>query len=301
MLRFNLKESVVIFNGSDLYHTNANWTNDRYVIILFNPDFSFHDAQRKLFSLDPRTEELRFQCVDAPSVMKKVKRTAERSRQVDEILRLAAAAQFMNTKQSKYENLPQMLHFGYGVARNHLMRTAHANTYAGVSPGGLEQGNLKNKRMLSKATTQFPDLHGALRRYMDSLVGSEVTAEFASMLFAKNSKCNWHRDRRNVGATLITAIGDYVGGELLINPVRSPKWECIKCKLQSRGITHCRELRKHVAADWPDEHPIFEKSRQNARPAPTCAPACAHASRTAKQRHVETAVATKTKKRYRLP
>jgi len=42
---------------------------------------------------------------------------------------------------------------------------------------------------------------------------------YSSCIIAKNSMCQWHTDKYNIGHATLTALGDYTGGELLMEKV----------------------------------------------------------------------------------
>jgi len=49
-----------------------------------------------------------------------------------------------------------------------------------------------------------------------NLFGTTSSHQFQSCIVAKNSQCEWHTDKYNIGHACFTALGDYTGGELLV-------------------------------------------------------------------------------------
>ena len=81
-----------------------------------------------------------------------------------------------------------------------------------------------------------------------------VSHTYSSILLAKNSKCNWHLDKQNVGSSIITALGDYTGGKLLVNHMKSyPLFECLACHMKYHPLRMCRLEQNHTAPDWLPE------------------------------------------------
>ena len=70
---------------------------------------------------------------------------------------------------------------------------------------------------LSKFTERHPELYSALCKLHDAI---DPDHKFCSITVNKNVLCKPHKDRRNDGVTMIVGIGDYIGGELVIDDLR---------------------------------------------------------------------------------
>ena len=260
---YDLRKSVVSFDGCSCYHMNAEWTGDRYVVVLFNTDFSQHDRTIGLCNPDARTEDIR--CLPTPDVPEVVHIDRTHPKYVKLRRAIAKEIQFCNffrRPQAKYSGKSEIILFGE-----------------------LTVPYKQKGRHQTLATASHQTLYNLLLEYMEHLMreGGQFTAadkplreQFSTMLLAKNSKCNWHLDKQNVGWSLITAFGnydeaagtkrygggsmhednedidrvEYAGGELLINPTKEPLWECFDCHVHNRCKRECRINRHHVGEDW---------------------------------------------------
>lgn len=66
----------------------------------------------------------------------------------------------------------------------------------------------------SKFTEMHPELWQAVQEFAQSL---DPEHRYTSVTINHNVLCNPHRDKRNDGTTLIIGLGDYTGGELVID------------------------------------------------------------------------------------
>jgi hypothetical protein len=263
-VEYDLLRNVVVFDGCACYHKNADWEGDRYVVVVFNNDFSHHDRARGLHGPDPRTEELR--CLPTPDVPECI--AIDRTQPQYIKLRRAIAkeiqnCEFMNRPQSKYSGKSEVLLFGE-----------------------CTQPYKHKCRRQTKNTEIYSKLYSLLKEYMDYVTGPAMTTrgepaasqQFSTMLLAKNSKCNWHLDKQNVGHSMITGLGDYKeptrargrggsssvvspaeedvcavdyeGGKLLVNHTKLPLWECYDCHIHNRCKRICRIEGRHTGEDW---------------------------------------------------
>jgi hypothetical protein len=259
---YDLRKAVVAFDGCASHHTNTEWTaGDRYVIVMFNTDFSEHDRAIGLCGPDSRTEDIR--CLPTPDVPEVV--DIDRSDPNYVRLRRAIAEQirhcgFYRRPQAKYSGKSEIILFGACVAP--YKTKARHETLATEKHRALYNLLLEYMEHLMRADGKLADGDKPLRD------------QFSTMLLAKNSKCNWHLDKQNVGWSLITAFGnydetgaaskkrggsgqqedidrvEYAGGELLVNPTKEPLWECFGCHLHGRCKRECRIDRQHTGEDW---------------------------------------------------
>ena len=239
----NLQDSVVVFEGTRNYHRTAAWAGgDRYVVVLLNYCFALHDRYQGVYSVDARSLDLRAaQPPHAPPEQIRIDRGDDRYGQLrramaDEINR---ATFVRKTGQAKYPNGGDILLFGEAV-----------------------RPYTRKERTITKPTRQYPVLHSLIKQYIDHLTADWTEARglppasesYSTILLAKNSLCGWHRDKHNIGRSMITAFGDpgaeYEGGELLINPTPYPIYECYSCHCQVKGLAYCRAKQQHTDEDW---------------------------------------------------
>ena len=69
-------------------------------------------------------------------------------------------------------------------------------------------------------------LYKAVRDYINALApvdnffGMEHDSLYHACIIAKNSQCVWHVDKNNLGGAVLTTLGDFTGGELLIESIQ---------------------------------------------------------------------------------
>ena len=105
----------------------------------------------------------------------------------------------------KYSSQAHLLSFGVSQSR----KSRRVREAQGMPTRETE--NTHNHR--------YPELYTALCAYMDALApgtfGSAST--YHTCIVSKNSQCQWHLDKSNIGYAALTALGDFEeGGELLI-------------------------------------------------------------------------------------
>ena len=80
--------------------------------------------------------------------------------------------------------------------------------YAVFLKGVYPRSN-RNRGLPARANTHFPTVW----KLLQSAAGD---FEYTSVIVNKNKQMNPHRDGKNAGESLIFAVGDYTGGELVI-------------------------------------------------------------------------------------
>jgi len=68
--------------------------------------------------------------------------------------------------------------------------------------------------VLSSYSTKFPDVYEALKK-----VGADLGFTFTSIQVNRNLQCPPHKDRKNVGDSMLISFGKYTGGEIVVNGV----------------------------------------------------------------------------------
>jgi hypothetical protein len=77
---------------------------------------------------------------------------------------------------------------------------------------GIIKARYKGKKDLSLHSKKYPDVYDALKKM-------DIPIPFTSIQINKNLVCPKHIDKNNIGLSYIISIGDYTGGELVINGI----------------------------------------------------------------------------------
>ena len=235
--RHSINGAAVMFDGLRTLHKNDAWAGDRYVVVLYNPDFSFHNLNG-FTHIDFETEALRQRGVSEPSDVKqlaisKSPDVAARRSELERVLSETTYCERRDSKpctHSKYAGASRTLVFGSIRSRK---------SYQNVS-----------KRMPSKANDSHREAKESVERYLAALLPDTDLARYESVFIGKNSDCNWHYDVYNVGQTIITAVGDYSGGDFLVDPSHPRQMACASCKRCNHCAHFCRVHRRHSADEW---------------------------------------------------
>ena len=133
---------------------------------------------------------------------------------------------------SRYTRKDPVKYLTFGKTRR---RDASAETHA-------------SKAGESPADAKHPELYTMTMNYLDILLLPGEREKYPSVFLALNAQCKSHCDKNNVGLSVVTAIGDFGGGELAIDPTPE-RHQCQVCLQQRKGVELCRDLWKHPAPD----------------------------------------------------
>ena len=214
-------------------HKNAPYTGDRYCIVLFNPDFSYHDTH--ITHAHAKTEQLRGMHIAPPHEIARVHTDEQRKTRAILLTELSRAPFVFRKKRrahGKYGYESRTLVFGQTRKR-----------------GAFDGKNSKTHE--APANKTHAPLLAAVYAYMAVLIGPRV-ADYAGVFVSYNSPCTWHYDMSNVGDSVLTCIGDFTGGELLIDTNSKRPLVCARCKKGNHGTRLCREEKGHTAPEWWD-------------------------------------------------
>lgn len=111
---------------------------------------------------------------------------------------------------NRYEEVSRLLD-GIDIPRT-IRRTFGHESIRTVTMGFVHKP-YSSYRGYSKFTEQHPELWDAILR-----LGADIDPEhkFSSVTINHNVLCPPHRDKKNLGNTMIVGLGDYTGGELVI-------------------------------------------------------------------------------------
>jgi len=231
MQTWDLYERAVEFDGRRLPHKTAPFSGDRYCIVVYNPDFSFHD--RYMTHAHERSEELRAMAIAPPSEIARVSTDEQKG---------ASANLLRELQQSRWVSRSgKKSHEKYAGGDSHTLVFGKTRTRAAYEG--------KSKARDAPANKTHRPLLLALQLYLRALIGPRVD-EYTGLFVAHNSTSSWHFDRSNVGPSIITCIGEYEGGALLINPEKRRMLPCYKCKTGNQGARMCREVKMHITPEW---------------------------------------------------
>ena len=207
---YNIHNKIIQSETSVRYHKNAPHTGDRYCIVLYNKNLSYANATERCKRSEmikqqkpidthylpvfdtPIVNEYRLELLD---VLKKTNFPADR-----------CSAQSITPAHSKYgNNVGQFVSLGITASRKSQMERAEKGVFTRKS---INTNNMK-----------FPKLYYVFNRYINELHPNLFgeNAMYHACIIAKNSKCEWHTDKHNIGHAALTCVGEYTGGELLID------------------------------------------------------------------------------------
>ena len=173
---WNLHQRAVLFDGRRRAHWTQGYTGDRWSIILFNPDMSYHDNFEKsdgriLIYADERTEMLR----GAPPADTQEVARVENDAQGEAYVALINALRAEKRWARK------------GADRSHTAKYAQSPSTT-IQFGMMRRRdacNGRSKAVRSKADERSPELLAAVRCYLNEMLGEERVA-FYSAIFILN-------------------------------------------------------------------------------------------------------------------
>jgi hypothetical protein len=232
---FDVSGTAVQFDGGRLVHANTpHRSGDRYAIVAFHPDCSYHD-RTGVTHPHARTEVLRHAPIAMPMVV-------GRARSVEA---LAASAQLLVAlAASRFHRK------GPGVAPAKYARDAHTLLFGRTRSRLPKSRGGEDKSRVCKDNTCFPAIYALAVDYLTLLLGYHPLDRFMSLFIAKNSQCVPHYDMSNVGPSVLTAIGDYTDGGLLEISTRPTLHPCRACKRGNHAREECRNRRRHEQPEW---------------------------------------------------
>lgn len=210
---YDIRHRLVRCDTRNLFHKNTPHTHgDRFAIVLYNKDLNYRDSVADSLSLciksRPPAATVYSLVFDTPAV--------DDARR--ELLRLLDATRFRPDRCSNLVNGCVQSHSKYG-------KTPGKYISFGVSASRKSQAKraaagIFSRRSLNRNNTQYSDLYASFKTYMDAFCPGKFGEEgcvYSSAIIAKNSLCEWHRDKTNIGHSSLTALGTFSdGGALLI-------------------------------------------------------------------------------------
>ncbi len=232
------KQDALEFWGGEHLHRTLEWSGDRYSIVCFNCDWTCHD-RFGLHWVDEPTEDIRAQPYFKPRIASQTPDSGPERERID-----ACEKQLLDELGKAKFNVTENL--AAAAARKQSKYTLRAET---LLFGKIVKAFKRKERSDSSATLAYPLLDALVRMYVDARVPG-ASKRYSAYLVAKNSHCAWHRDRYNVGPSLLMAFGDYEDGELEVCPERMMTMQCHECRTLGRPVRKCRDGFGHTGPNW---------------------------------------------------
>jgi len=205
---YDIKNKLLQAETSVLRHKNDTHSGDRYCIVLYNKNMNYKNSTCC-------TRSIAIQ--DHPYINTNYMKVSD-NKSVDtlrgELLDILDNTTFhkdrctvsdSNAGHSKYgKNTGQFLSFGMTASRKSRETRADMGLYT-------RQSENMNNSKYSKLYTIFCEYINGLH---PNIFGSESI--YSSCIIAKNSQCQWHIDKFNIGTACLSCVGNYTGGNLLL-------------------------------------------------------------------------------------
>ncbi len=222
LLRYDIHHKPVVFDSTNLYHRNLVHTGRRYAIVLYNKDYRwvsdrspraprtkpFGVTKERLsiagdaFHLESPASVKKLWCLE-PFLLEALEATTFRPD------RCGTAAR----PHRKYIDAQQSRFLSFGLAVSRKSREYQAGR------------GIDDRHSVNRNNTLHPILFDRLCMYLNSvhpnLFGLTDEYAFTSLIVARDAMCRFHLDESNRGPACIVGVGDYRGGDLLIDVGRS--------------------------------------------------------------------------------
>lgn len=214
--RHNIRNRLLQFDSQLIRHKNAPWTGERYACVFYNKDLNYADSD-----LCDRSNKLkrarpthRLHWIGTPPAQSAAVRAA-RARLLD-VLR---ATRFPEDRTSGLNPSSK-----YGTKRGTFL--AFGVTKTRKNRLTRRQLGLLTRKHINVNNAKYPTLYNALCEYINllhpDLFGTDDRCMYHACIVAKNSQCEWHVDAGNVGPCVITSLGNFRGGGLLVDMEKVP-------------------------------------------------------------------------------
>ena len=212
---YDIRNRLLLFESQYMMHKNARWSGgNRYAIVFFNKDMDYSMNKRASQRKSPRslrilnqpkqpTQWLRTQPATSPEVL-------QAKTHLLHVLNSIAFPEDRTsglTPSSKYgKHRGTFISLGVTQSRKNRAKRAAQGMHTRKN---VNQNNVKYER-----------LYSALGAYVNTLTprffGTSDAHRYQGCIVAKNSQCEWHTDKGNIGPAVITALGTFTGGKLMV-------------------------------------------------------------------------------------
>ena len=222
LLRYDIHHKPLVFESTNLYHRNLIHSGLRYAIVLYNKDYTWaadrspRAPRTKPFGMTKERLSIAGDAfhLETPLSVKKLWELEPFLLEALETTtfrpdRCGAAARphhkYIDAQQSRF------LSFGLAMSR----KSREYQTARGID----------DRHSINRNNAKYPILFDRLCMYLNSvhpnLFGLTDEYAFTSLIVARDAMCRFHLDESNRGPACIVGVGDYRGGDLLIDVGRS--------------------------------------------------------------------------------
>lgn len=213
ILKYDIHEKPLIFESTHLYHKNApTHKGTRYAIVLYNKDFRWADTKSPRVHRTEPFAENKHDLAQAGDAYYLQSGTAD----VLPLLEALDATTFRPDRCSgpakphtKYVDAEKSTFLSFGL------------TLCRKSKEQQAMRGIPDRRGVNRHNTQHLHLFNQLCQYLNTLhprlFGLDSSYFYTSLIVAKDALCRFHLDSLNKGNACILGVGDYTGGELLLN------------------------------------------------------------------------------------
>ena len=236
MLKYDIHEKPLIFESTDMYHKNAPHKGTRYAIVLYNKDFRWADTKSPRVHRTEPFAENKHDLEQTGDAYYLQSGTAD----VLPLLEALDATTFRPDRCSgpakphtKYVDAEKSTFLSFGL------------TLCRKSKEQQAMRGIPDRRGVNKNNTTHIHLFNQLCKYLNTLhprlFGLDNTYFYSSLIVAKDALCRFHLDSLNKGNACILGIGDYTGGELLLNTGMSNVRLVSQPHVSGVGGAQCKE------------------------------------------------------------
>jgi len=205
---YDIHNKIIQAETSTLHHKNAPHKGDRYCIVLYNKNLSYNNGDDCKRSKSIQEQEPRH--TQYLPVFDTLPIQSYRS----ELLAVLNSTKFPRDRSSTASTTPA--HSKYGTNDAHVISLGISASRKSRKERA-EQG-LLTRKSVNMNNIKYPKLYYAFSQYINELHPNIFgeNAMYHACIIAKNSQCEWHVDKHNIGHASLTCVGDYTGGELML-------------------------------------------------------------------------------------
>ena len=207
---YDIHNKIIQANTCNLLHKNApHYKGDRYCIVLFNKNLTYVNASiccersEKIKQQEPKyTKYLPVFDTQATQEYRKT------------LLEVLEKTNFPTDRCSATSKTPA--HSKYGINTAHFVSLGI--TASRKSQKERAQDGIFTRKSVNINNIKYPKLYFAFHNYINQLHPNIFgdNGKYHACIIAKNSQCEWHKDKGNIGHAALTCIGEYEGGDLLV-------------------------------------------------------------------------------------
>lgn len=205
---YNIRHRFLQASTQHHYHKNAEWEGNRYTIVLFNLNTCYANH------IDERTRQLTEQPPHSPRYLD-VHTGTEVERTRAHLLAVCEGTRFPMDRCS-VRGGKATSHSKYGDTVGYVIPLGEVKSRE--SRKDREERGLVDRSEFGRKNLHYMDVYDAFCAYMDAVcVGLfGMHGQYRSAIISKNSACTWHLDESNVGDAVLSCIGEFRRGELLV-------------------------------------------------------------------------------------